>query len=110
MKYACFAVFEAGAKVDDLLSNLHDQGFNGTYLSGASINSLVQSFPDDEPSVISLRSVTNSLKKENPTFFLIVKEEQLPTLKRCLEDYTANYAKIRGGFFGWPLSFFEGSF
>ena len=111
MNYVLYAVFESGAKLDDLFITLHQKGFNGTYLNGASINTLFNStLNEDEPSVISLRNAMSVGKGSNATFFLVLKEGQFEMVKKMIEDYTDNFKKIRGGIFMWPLSFFEGSF
>lgn len=105
-----YAVFEAGAKVDELFSSLHRKGYNGTYLSGASINTMVASSFDEEPAVLSLPNALSGSKSWNATFFLILEEKQFDEVKALIEDYTGNFKKIRGGLFMWPLTFFEGSF
>jgi hypothetical protein len=111
MNYVLYAVFESGAKLDDLFILLHRKGYNGTYLNGASINTLFNATTsEDEPSVISLRNALRIGKEGNVTFFLVIKEGQFETLKKIIEDYTGNFTKIRGGLFMWPLSFCEGSF
>jgi hypothetical protein len=110
MQYVLYAVFEAGADIDPLFNSLHQKGFNGTYLPGASLNTLLHSSKEEEPSFLSLRSALTPEKKNNATFFLVVKEEQFSQVRKIIEDYTDSFKKIRGGLFAWPLSFFEGSF
>jgi hypothetical protein len=111
MNYVLFAVFESGAKIDQLLSTLHDKGYNGTYLNGASINTLFNSTTsEDEPSVISLRNAISLSKGTNATIFLVLKEGQFDPVRKLIEDFSGNFKKIRGGIFMWPLSFYEGSF
>jgi hypothetical protein len=109
-KFVLFAVFEAGSSVDVLFLRLHEKGINGTYLPGASINTLVSNWSESEPAVISLKKALGGSKNDNPTFFVILKEAEFPLVKQEIEDYTDHFKKIRGGIFMWPLSFFEGSF
>jgi|SRR5574344_868291 hypothetical protein len=111
MNYVLYAVFESGAKLDELFISLHQKGYNGTYLNGASINTLFNStLNEDEPSVLSLRNAISLSKGSNATFFLVLKEGQFDDVRKMIEDYTGNFKKIRGGLFMWPLSFYEGSF
>ena len=109
-KFVLFAVFEAGASIDALFLHLHEKGFNGTYLPGASINTLVSGWSESEPAVISLKKALGGSKNDNPTFFLILKEDEFPAVKAEIEEYTGSFKKIRGAIFMWPLTFFEGSF
>jgi hypothetical protein len=111
MNYVLYAVFESGAKIDELLWELHQKGYAGTALNGSSINSLFSSvLNEDEPSVLSLANALVLSKGNNPTFFLVLKEGQFDEVRKLIEDYTESFAKIRGGIFMWPLSFYEGSF
>ena len=111
MNYVFYAVFESGAKIDELLLNLHQKGYNGTYHSGMSINTLFNAAAnEDEPSVLSLRNAMAMSQGNNPTFFLVLKEGQFDEVRKTVEDFTGNFKRIRGGIFSWPLSFYEGSF
>lgn len=111
MNQVLYAVFESGAKIDELLLNLHQKGFNGTYQSGVSINALFNgTLNEDEPSVLSLRNAMAMSHGNNPTFFLVLKEGQFDEVRKTIEDFTGNFKRIRGGIFSWPVSFYEGSF
>ena len=111
MNYMFYAVFESGAKIDELLLSLHQKGYNGTYHSGMSINTLYNAAAgEDEPAVLSLRNAMAFSQGSNPTFFLVLKEGQFEDVKKTIEDFTGNFKRIRGGIFAWPLSFYEGSF
>ena len=111
MNYVLYAVFESGAKIDTLLLDLHQKGYNGTALNGSSINSLFNStLNEDEPPVLSLTNALALTKGSNPTFFLVLKEGQFDEVAKIIRDFTGSFKKIRGGIFMWPLSFYEGSF
>jgi hypothetical protein len=111
MNYALFAVFEAGASVEDLFLALHHEGFNGTYLNGASLNTLIHSSAsDDEPSFISLHKALSYIDKNNATFFLVVEEKKLERVRKLIHDYTDGFTRIKGGLFAWPLAIYEASF
>jgi uncharacterized protein YaaQ len=110
MKQIIFAVFEAGSNIDELLHELHDKGHNGTYLAASSFNTLVNSVGEEEPSVLSLTRALGGQIRENPTFFSVVNEEDLPVVDAIIEKYTDNFKKIRGAVFACPITFFKGSF
>ena len=100
MNYVLYAVFESGAKIDELLWALHQKGFNGTALSGSSINSLYNSvLGEDEPSVLSLTNALTLSKGSNPTFFLVLKEGQFDEVRKAIEEFTGSFHKIRGDIF-----------
>ncbi|MCI2068367.1 MAG: hypothetical protein LKJ88_02180 [Bacilli bacterium] len=110
METVLYAVFQAGAEIDGLLLKLAENGYNGTYVPASSIHSLTSSEEEDEPSVISLSHLMQGKRTVNPCFFLVLKEGQETKAKAIIREYTASFKKIKGAIFGWPLSFFEGSF
>jgi hypothetical protein len=86
MNYVLYAVFESGAKIDELLWDLHQKGFNGTALNGSSINSLFNStLNEDEPSGALLRERLSLSKGNNPTFFLVLKEGQFDEVRKIIK-------------------------
>jgi hypothetical protein len=70
MNYVLYAVFESGAKIDELLLDLHQKGFNGTALNGSSINSLFNStLNEDEPSVLSFANALVLTQRQQSDVF-----------------------------------------
>jgi hypothetical protein len=110
MKYILFCVLEKGSPVEDLFIDLKNKGYNGEYLVSKSIYTLTSDEYIIEPVVLSLKNSLAISSQSNQTFFIILEEEKLKEVKDIITNYTESFKKIKGAIFGWPLSFFSGSF
>lgn len=110
MKTAVFVVFELGAELEGLVRSLSDKGHNGAIIPSSSFTSALLSSSEDEPTTLNLLDLSRGVSHGNPTFLTLVEEKDLPEVKSIINDYTDHFHKIKGGMFGLPLSFFEGSF
>jgi hypothetical protein len=110
MKTAVFVVFELGAKLDGLIKSLSDKGYNGAIIPSSSFSSSLLTGNEDEPMTMNLTDLSSKVSHGNPTFMTLVEEKNLPEVKSIINEYTDHFRRIKGGMFGVPLDFFEGSF
>lgn len=110
MKTAVFVVFELGAKLDGLIKSLSDKGYNGVIIPSSSFSSSLLTGNEDEPTTMNLTDLSSKVSHGNPTFMTLVEEKNLLKVKSIINEYTEHFHKIKGGMFGVPLVFFEGSF
>lgn len=110
MKTAVFVVFELDAELDGLIKNLSEKGYNGAIIPSSSFTSALLSAGEDEPTTMNLLDLSRGVSHGNPTFMTLVEEDKLDEVKNIINDYTEHFHKVKGGMFGLPLSFFEGSF
>lgn len=110
MKTAIFVVFELDAALEGLIKALSAKGYNGAIIPSSSFTSALLAGRKEEKEPLSSLEISKGVIKGNPTFFTLVEERDIEKVRAIINEYTADFCKIKGGMFGVPLTFFEGSF